>query len=152
MQLGLSDAPRHLPLFNPDLEASLRPDCAQGRAVDGWNAEVRDADALLVACPEYARGVPGAFKNALDWLVGTDAFIEKPFVLFNASPRAHHAQDALRITLETMSGILVERACVAVPLLNRRLDAEAILADPHLAGPVRAALAALSAFIDARPC
>lgn len=109
---------------------------------------VRSADGLLVACPEYARGVPGAFKNALDWLVGGDAFVRKPFALFNASPRAFHAQDSLRTTLETMSGMIAEKVCIALPLLNRGLSADAIVRDESLAAPVREALAAFALDID----
>lgn len=111
------------------------------------NDRMREADGLLIACPEYARGVPGAFKNALDWLVGGDAFVRKPFALFNASPRASHAQSALRVTVETMSGQIVEEASIAVPLLNRGLDAAAILSDPALAEPIRGALAAFASAI-----
>lgn len=54
---------------------------------------------LLFSCPEYARGIPGAFKNMLDWLV----IPGKPVVLFNASPRASHAQAALRLVLVRMT-------------------------------------------------
>ena len=143
-----------LPPFNPDRETELYDTAAPGLryrdnlddrgllAVRDLNERVRQADGLLVACPEYARGVPGAFKNALDWLVGSNAFVCKPFVQFNASPRASHAQAALRLTLETMSGLFVEEAALSVPLLNRGLGPDDILADPSLAEPIRAALRA----------
>lgn len=127
-----------LPHFNPDIEDELPP------AVADWRARVGAADGLLIACPEYARGVPGAFKNALDWLVGGPEFVGKPVALFNASPRASHAQNALRTTLETMSGRIVDAACIAVPLLGSDLDAKAIAADPALMEPVRAAVAAFA--------
>lgn len=143
-----------LPPFNPDREAELYDTGAPGvryrddlddsglLAVRDLNERVRQADGLLIACPEYARGVPGAFKNALDWLVGSNAFVCKPFVQFNASPRASHAQAALRLTLETMSGLFVEEASLSLPLLNRGLGPDDILADPSLAGPIRDALRA----------
>jgi NAD(P)H-dependent FMN reductase len=149
-----------LPPFSPDLEADLYEDqqtAPRARtgalnptftAVRVLQDAVREADGLLIACPEYARGVPGAFKNALDWLVGCDAFVAKPFVQFNASPRASHAQAALRTTLETMSGRIIEEACIAVPLINRGLDATAILADEALAAPIREAVCAFAAGIE----
>mgnify|MGYP000500813592 CR=1 FL=1 len=145
-----------LPPFDPDLEPRVRDERGAARtpadaverddlaAVVELDTKVARADALLIACPEYARGVPGAFKNALDWLVGGDAFVAKPFVLFNASPRASHAQASLRVTLETMSGVLVEPACLSVPLAERGLDAAAIVADEALSAPIRAALGALA--------
>ena len=143
-----------LPPFNPDREAELYEaaapdplyreglDDAGLREVRRLNELVRQSDGLLVACPEYARGVPGAFKNALDWMVGSNAFVRKPFAQFNASPRASHAQAALRLTLETMSGLFVEEASLAVPLLNRGLSQEEIVADPRLSGPITKALRA----------
>lgn len=149
-----------LPPFNPDREAELydaaAPDLryreglndAGLREVRRLNELVRQSDGLLVACPEYARGVPGAFKNALDWMVGSNAFVRKPFAQFNASPRASHAQAALRLTLETMSGLFVEEANLAVPLLNRGLSHEEIVADPHLSGPIAQALRAFVTRIE----
>lgn len=149
-----------LPPFSPDRERDLYENVAGRlalrsgiadpglRAVGDLVERVRNADGLLVACPEYARGVPGAFKNALDWLVGSDAFVRKPFAQFNASPRAFHAQNSLRTTLETMSGLIVERACIAVPLLNRGLGADAIARDESLAAPVRDALLGFASAIE----
>jgi len=96
---------------------------------------------LLISCPEYARGIPGSFKNALDWLVGSAEFPGKPVALFNASPRASDAQAALRLVLATMSARLVEEAGLTLPLLAKGLEAQAIAADAALAEAIRVALA-----------
>ena len=125
-----------LPHFNPDLEAERLP-----RVVAGFRARIGRADGLLISCPEYARGIPGSFKNALDWLVGSFEFPGKPVALFNASPRAGDAQAALRLVLETMSARFVESAGLTLPLLAKGLDARAIAADRTLAAPIAAALA-----------
>jgi hypothetical protein len=85
--------------------------------------------------------------NALDWLVGGDAFVAKPFALFNAAPRATHAQASLRLTLETMSGLCVDAACLTLPLSGSGLDGPAIAADDALAGPIRHALTTFAATI-----
>src|SRR5579859_7959390 len=58
-----------LPLFNPDDESAHLP-----ASVQALREAVGQSDALLIACPEYAHGVPGAFKNLLDWLVGSLEF------------------------------------------------------------------------------
>ena len=120
--LGLGD----LPLFNPDLDADSLP------AVTGLRDAILAADVLLLASPEYAHGVSGPMKNALDWMVGNESFIDKPLVLLNASPRATHAQAALRETVGTMSARLIDDACISLPLLGSGLDAEGIAADPAL--------------------
>ncbi|RFB78737.1 NADPH-dependent FMN reductase [Methylovirgula sp. 4M-Z18] len=132
---GLAD----LPHFNPDLEAVLP------LPVRNLRERVGDADALLICCPEYARGIPGSFKNALDWLVGCTRFPGKPVALFNASARASAAQAALRLVLETMSAHIVDDACITVDLLAKGLSPKAIAADLAIAVPVRVALATLAA-------
>lgn len=82
-----------LPLFNPDL---VTPEPAP---VTALREQIMAADALLIASPEYAHGVTGVIKNALDWMVGNESFVHKPVALLNASSRATHAQAALRETI-----------------------------------------------------
>jgi NAD(P)H-dependent FMN reductase len=79
-------------------------------------------------------------KNALDWLVASDAFPGKPVALINAAPRSFHAQSALRETLATMSARLVADAFVALPLTGLAIDAGAIIANPRFAAALREAL------------
>jgi NAD(P)H-dependent FMN reductase len=127
-----------LPHFNPDLDD---PDhgIAPPPVLD-LRARIQAADGLLISSPEYAHGVPGSLKNALDWLVGSSEIVGKPVALLNASPRATLAQASLAETLTTMSTRLIAEASIALPLLGRRLDAAGIAADPELAGPLRAAV------------
>jgi chromate reductase len=138
---GLAD----IPAFNPDLEP------AGIKTVRELVMRAERADGLLIACPEYARGIPGAFKNALDWLVGSTNFSGKPVALFNASARATEAQVALRLVLTTMAATLVEPACITVPLIDPDIISAAIVSDPALAGPITEALAAFATAIAARP-
>jgi chromate reductase len=123
-----------LPLFNPDLEDAAPPVVRRL-----WDA-VTAADALLIASPEYAHGVTGAMKNVLDWLVGLPAFYGKPVAVLNASPRARHADDALRETLRTMSATIVEEASIAIPILGSGLDQEGMVASAEVSAALRAAL------------
>ncbi len=129
-----------LPLFNPDLDADSLP------AVTGLRDAIVAADVLMLASPEYAHGVSGPMKNALDWMVGNESFIDKPLVLLNASPRATHAQAALRETVRTMSARLIDEACISLPLLGSGLDADAIAADPALRRAILDMLQRIRAF------
>ena len=125
----------NLPFFNSDLDGDRVPrEVAQFRAVIGT------AEGLLISSPEYARGVAGVMKNALDWLVGSFEFPNKPVALINTSPRATHALAALTVTLETMSARLVNDASITLPLLGTANDAESIAANAELAAPLRGAL------------
>jgi NAD(P)H-dependent FMN reductase len=137
---GLAD----LPAFNPDLdgEGAVPP-----APVAAWRADVAAADALVVCSPEYAHGVPGALKNALDWLVSGPAVPGLPVAVINATTRAHHAHDALIETLRTMSADVVEAASIALPLAPHQRSAGAILADPAASAQLTAVLAALLAAV-----
>jgi chromate reductase len=130
-----------LPLFNPDLETRVPPPVALLR-----NA-VAEADALLIASPEYAHGVTGAMKNVLDWLVSFEPFIHKPVALFNTSPRAHHADAALREILKTMSAVIVEAASISIPLLGAGLSEEGMVDSPAVSGAIRRALTQLHSIV-----
>jgi chromate reductase, NAD(P)H dehydrogenase (quinone) len=117
-----------LPHFNPDLEERPPPEVVELRE------RVGRADGLLISCPEYARGIPGSFKNALDWLVASLTFPDKPVALINTSPRASAAQAALRLVLTTMSARLIDEASITVDLLSRRFTPVQIAANPTI-GP-----------------
>lgn len=132
-----------LPLFNPDIEATDPAPVRQLRE------RILAADALVIASPEYAHGVTGAMKNALDWMVGNESFVDKPVALLNASPRATHAQAALRETIVTMSARLVDEACITVPILGSGLDEEAVVNHPQIRPALVGALEWLAA--QARP-
>lgn len=137
---GLGD----LPHFNPDLDGDDLP-----AAVAALRDEIGRCDGLVICSPEYAHGVAGSMKNALDWLVPSVEFPETPVALINASPRAEHAQAHMRETLAMMNARLVEPASVAVPLQGVSLGAEAIAADPDLGARLGAALAAFVSAISA---
>jgi chromate reductase, NAD(P)H dehydrogenase (quinone) len=139
--IGHYEALGRLPHFNPDLEDRLPAE------VIALRDRVGAADGLLISCPEYARGIPGTFKNALDWLVGSMSFPDKPVALINTSPRASEAQAALRLVLTTMSARLIDEASITVDLLSRRMTVEAIAADPVIAPALGAALRTFSAAI-----
>jgi len=143
--LTLFDGLGDLPHFNPDLDTG---EATLPAAVQAFRARVDAADAILISSPEYAHGVPGALKNALDWLVSGHEIVYKPIGLLNASPRSTHAQASLAETLRTMSTQLVPDASISLSLDGRRLDAAAIVAMPDLAGPLRSALAALLGAAD----
>jgi chromate reductase len=115
---GIAD----LPHFNPDLDA-------EGDAPPAPVRELRElligADAIVISCPEYAHGVPGAFKNLLDWLVSTGELVGKPVALLNASPAGgQYAQNALLETLRTMNWGVIENASLIEPFVRRKIMSE----------------------------
>lgn len=145
MQIELFDGLGTLPLFNPDIEASDPP------AVAHFRTRLLAADGLLIASPEYAHGITGVMKNALDWMVGCETFVNKPVALFNTSPRAVHAQASIREILTTMSARVVEAASISLPILGSGLDEAGIAAHPVMSAVMREALRTFQAAISEYP-
>jgi len=135
MEVTLFAGLGELPLFNPDLEP-----CAPKPVQALWNA-VAQADALVIASPEYAHGVTGTIKNALDWLVSFEGFINKPVVLINARP-AEFAAASLRETLSVMNARLLDAASVTLPLTSNTPDSAALLGHVAVRERLQAALQA----------
>jgi NAD(P)H-dependent FMN reductase len=129
-----------LPPFNPDddLEDTPKPE-----PVETLRTLVGASDALIISTPEYAHGLPGALKNALDWLVASETFAGKPIVLVNTSPRAYHAQASLREILSTMAARPIVEAFAAISLTGKTATVEDILADPVCARRLTESLDAL---------
>ena len=75
--------------------------------VSEWRNLVATADGVLICTPEYAFGVPGTLKNALDWAVGSTAFSDKPVALITASSSGEKAHIALQHTLQALGTQLV---------------------------------------------
>lgn len=122
-----------LPHFNPDLDEGTPP-----HAVANLRAEVARADAVMISSPEYAHGVPGTLKNALDWLVGGVEINGKPVALVNASARATYAQAALQETLTVMGAKVIART---ISLDGRKnLDAQAMAEDGEISSALRAVI------------
>jgi chromate reductase, NAD(P)H dehydrogenase (quinone) len=134
VEIDIWQGAENLPHFSPDLES------APPAIVEHLRQAVGQCDGLLIACPEYARGLPGSFKNLLDWLVGGETFISKKVAQWNASPRAFEAQKSLRLVLETMSGQIVDEAALTLPLIAKEVTAQSIAADPDIAPAIRAAM------------
>jgi NAD(P)H-dependent FMN reductase len=139
VDIELFDGLARLPHFNPDLDVELVP-----AEVSAWREKVRAADGLLISSPEYARGIPGSFKNALDWLVSHDGFPDKPVAFFHASERAVASQAAMQLVFQTMSARIVEAATITIPLLGKQADAAIIVADPEMSAKIREALRAFA--------
>jgi chromate reductase, NAD(P)H dehydrogenase (quinone) len=142
---GLGD----LPHFNPDDDVDpLAP------AVERLRTDIRAADALLFSTPEYAGALPGSFKNLLDWSIGDDqpgSIYEKPVAWINASPRsAAHAHASLGLVLGYAKAVVVEPACVHVPLTAADVDDDGLIADLDQRNAVARAVAQLAAYVGAR--
>jgi NAD(P)H-dependent FMN reductase len=116
----LYDGMGGLPHFNPDCDQPpLDPAVAELRT------RIHSSDAILFSTPEYAGGLPGSFKNLLDWTIGddhSDSIYRKPVAWVNTSAAPNGAADAhesLRIFLGYAHACLIEGACTAIPVARQ---------------------------------
>jgi NAD(P)H-dependent FMN reductase len=102
-----------LPHFNPDRDGDHPPESVtEFRGLVGW------ADGILIATPEYAHGVPGALKDAFDWLVGSGELYGKAVVIVNAAAiedRGVNGRAELERTLRAQGARILASAPVLVP-------------------------------------
>jgi len=115
-----------LPHFSPDLDAEPIPP-----PVAALRAQIGAVDALAISSPEYAHGMPGSLKNALDWLVSAFEPIGKPVLLISASPGgAAHAHAQLLEVLRTMSMQVIDGG--GHVFSRAKLDAQGAITAPEL--------------------
>ncbi len=122
-----------LPSFNPDIDVEPFPE-----SVLRWRTALQQASAVLISSPEYAHGVPGVLKNALDWVVGSGEFMEKPVALVNVSAYSPYVTAQLQETLTVMMGRVV--LATSLPLTGRPSTAADIVGQPDAAIALRDAL------------
>ena len=94
--------------------------------------QIKAADAVLLCIPEYAFGVPGALKNALDWTVSSTAFSEKPVALITAASNGEKAHAAMSLTLGALGSRISEETKLLVPFIKTKLDEGGGVSDPNL--------------------
>jgi NAD(P)H-dependent FMN reductase len=113
-KVAIFESIRDLPHFDPDLDGADRDPEDRPDGVLRLRRELAASDALLISTPEYAHGLPGSLKNALDWLVSSPVVIGKPVALiYGSTGEANHAQEQLREILTTMSAVVVLDAIIA---------------------------------------
>lgn len=128
---GLGD----LPHFNPDIDVDPAP-----LAVACFREQLKESNGVLISSPEYAHGVPGSMKNALDWLVGSGELVGKPVALINTSPRATIALASLTEILTVMSARIIEKANITLPIAGSGLDEVGIASHPEISHSLKLAI------------
>ena len=127
----LTEGNLRLPLYDGDLEAAEGVPAAVVALAD----QIRAADAVLIASPEYNGGISGVMKNALDWLsrVKEPALRGKPVALLSAAAGRSgggRAQYNLRLALVAFRPALIPGPEVMVGASHDAFDADGRPTDP----------------------
>jgi len=97
LNITLFDAIAGLPHFNPDDLGENVPE-----PVIQFRQLLNTADGVIICTPEYAHGVPGTLKNAIDWTVSSNEFSHKPVLLITASTDGKNGHHAMLETLRVL--------------------------------------------------
>lgn len=114
-----------LPHFNPDKEAG-------NEEVARFRQGLKEADGVIISTPEYAFGVPGTLKNALDWTVSSGELNEKPVVAISASPMYEGGSKAMASLLLTLSALgtkMTKESHLSIPNVLNKMNKEGEIVD-----------------------
>jgi chromate reductase, NAD(P)H dehydrogenase (quinone) len=118
-----------IPPFNQDTEHNMPA------KVKDFKTKIKNADAILIATPEYNYSVPGVLKNAIDWAsrpYGDNPFDGKPVAIMSASIGmlgGARAQYHLRQIFVFLNMYPINRPEVIVPFAQDKFDANGNLLD-----------------------
>lgn len=118
------DSLSSIPAFDPGLDNEVPPD-----AVTDLLNQLAEADAIILCTPEYAFGVPGALKNALDWTVSSGSFSGKPTALITASTGGEHAHQAMIKILGAIDAKLTPETTLLIPFIRTKIDSDGNISD-----------------------
>lgn len=113
-----------IPHFNPDIDNDNPPE-----KVKQFRSLLQTADGILICTPEYAMGVPGTLKNAIDWTVSSCEFSKKPTALITASSVGEKGHAALKETLSIIEAEMTEETQLLIPFAKTKIDANNTIKD-----------------------
>lgn len=148
VKISLFDALGEIPHFSPDLDAPAVP-----ASVLKLREAIGHADAVIISTPEYAHGIPGVLKNALDWLVSSGEIILKPIAVMSVSTSelgGFRAQADLIKVLHAMNTSVVIEASLAVPFAKTSFDSDGKLVDVNARQALQQSLAKVVQLVEQR--
>src|SRR5204863_3016067 len=111
-----------IPHSNPELDNDKPP-----KNVLDFREQLKQADGILICTPEYAMGVPGTLKNAIDWTVSSMEFSHKPVALITASTAGHKAHHSLMETLRVIEADIPDSSQLLISHVQTKLEEDKII-------------------------
>ena len=106
-----------LPNFNPDDDNETA-----AQSVVDFRQQIQKADGVIICTPEYAHGVPGALKNAIDWTVSSADFYEKPTALITASTDGSYGHRAMLEILKAIGAGSAEKLQLLISFIKTKVN------------------------------
>jgi chromate reductase len=121
---SIYDGLAQIPHFDPGLENDNPP-----TAVKAFRKLIAEADGVIICSPEYAYGVPGTLKNALDWTVSSGSLSEKPLALITASTGGENAHAALLLILGALNAKVTKETSTLISFIRSKMDGDGNITD-----------------------
>ena len=146
MEITIYDGLADLPHFSPELDGDDPPP-----SVHSLRNLLQAVEGVLICTPEYAFGVPGVLKNALDWTVSSGEFNGKPVAAISASPLytgGDKAHASLLLTLTALGANVPEGGKLKIPAVGKKLNSNGEVSDLETRQALRSVLDALVLTIE----
>ncbi len=142
-EIGLFDGLTEIPHFNPDLDTDNPP-----RQVVDFRKQLKEADGILICTPEYAMGVPGTLKNAIDWTVSSMEFSHKPTALITASSQGEKAHASLLETLKVIEADITNETQLLISFVKTKVSQDGKITNSITLSEVNLLLNAFEKMLD----
>lgn len=132
----------NVPLFNDSNDAP--------EGVVDLRRQLAAADGVLICTPEYAFGVPGVLKNAIDWTVSSGEFDNKPVAVIAAATGGDKALASLLLTFKALSANIADDAKLLISFVRSKLDEQGKVKDMATRQAMQVVMEALVKTIQTR--
>ena len=136
----------NIPPFNPDDDLDNPP-----AVIKEFRNQLREADGILICTPEYAMGVPGTLKNAIDWTVSSMEFSKKPVALVTASLSGLKGHAALMETLNVIEAKMTSKTSLVISFAKTKVSGDGKITDPATLEEVNRLIGAFSIMMNEDP-
>jgi len=132
LDIAVFDGIGNLPQFNPDTDGDN-----VAKEVAHFRRQLSNAEGVIICTPEYAHGVPGALKNAIDWTISSSSFPNKPTMLITASTGGFYGHKALMETLRAIEAKNIENLQMVIPFVKTKLNVDNRIVDDKTLADVK---------------
>ncbi len=143
MRITVFDGLMNIPPFNPDDDHEQPP-----AVIMAFRKQLQEADAILICTPEYAMGLPGTLKNAIDWTVSSCEFSNKPVAAITASSMGNLAHASLLATLKVIEARMTEDTQLLISFIKTKVNSNGEITDAGTLTSVQRLIAALCELME----
>jgi NAD(P)H-dependent FMN reductase len=136
LETTIYDGIANLPQFNPDNDGDT-----VGKEVADFRQQLSNADGVIICTPEYAHGVPGTLKNAIDWTISSSSFPHKPTMLITASTGGNYGHKALMETLKAIEAKNINNLQMIIPFVKTKISMDNKITDDNTLAEVKRLIA-----------